>query len=1539
MPEDGSTGALDYRAKLGEALDTIAKLREALSKRASEPIAIVGAGHRFPGSANTPDGLWRLLQESGDAIGDFPAERWDTGSYYHPDPDHPGTTSVLRGGYLDEVYGFDPQLFGISPAEAVGMDPQQRIALEVAWETFERAGKPVLSLNGSRTGVYIGASTDDYVRLRQQFGTPESVDGYQIFGEPSFIAGRISHTFGLQGPSQVIDTACSSSLVALHQACRALRSGDVDLALAGGVNLLLSPYGFVLVDKAGAASPRGRCATFDASADGYVRAEGCGMVLLKRLDTALSDGDEVLAVIRGSAVNHDGRASGVSVPNPAAQRAVIGDALADAGVGPAEVDYVEAHGTGTALGDPIELNSLHAVLGADRGDDDPLLVGSVKTNMGHLEAAAGVAGLMKVVLALRHREIPPHPHFEEPNPNIDWASLRVRVPVAPTPWPSRERRARAGLSSFGASGTNVHLVLEEPAPSETVGGERDEREAGPHLLTLSGREERAVRELAGRFARTVRGTPPEQVPGLCRAAAEQRSHHGYRMAVVSDDVARLADALDAAATGADPTEVHHGRAVAAHRAGVAFVFPGQGAQYAGMGRELYRDQPVFRQALLRCCELMDPSLPRPLRDVLFDADGDGDLNETRYTQPALFAVEYALSELMRSWGVKPGVVLGHSIGEYTAACVAGALDLPDAARLVVARAGLMQRIDRPGAMISVTMSETEALEVLADRRDSVSVAAVNGPDNVVLAGDSGAVDALSAELTERGTPLSRLRVSHAFHSPLIEPVLPELTRVAEEVPVREPDIPLISNITGEAVGLRELSDPEYWARHARGTVRFADGIRAMSEYKPAVCVETGPGRGLRALGERCLGDSAPSWATSLRRADGEAESVFGALARLHVTGAPVNLSAVHEGIRPRGGRLPSYPFQHQRLTFPATRVASPGADPVDTGDHQVDYRLRWREVTPALVSEWSPQRLLVFVDDGEFGTDLLYRIAERGDDRVLVRRGDRFRRVADDEFELPAGDPTSVRLLSEQAGSFDQVLYLWPLSRATAAEAEKPDPDLAGRARDDFVTVLELLRGFGSSDDSAPRVRVVDRGESGESESPALGLRSAPLSGLGQVAALERPASWGGLLDLDPREITGLGVSRLLDELCADTDDDQVVYRDGRRLVPRLVPDAPPSGSEVPVHGDGTYLITGGLGGLGRTIARWLVERGARRLVLTGRRGLPARSEWDSGELGESARAAIALVRDLEAAGASVSIHAADTADETAMTGVLAAIAETAPLRGVVHAAGTAGAQLIEDIDTETADSVIKSKVDGAWVLHRLLGETPLDFLVFMSSIASVWGSSDLAAYAAANSFLDRLAVHRRSCGLPGVSVNWGPWEVDSGLGGEELLDYLRSTGLRPLSVRTGLDRFAAALVGPPQRVVADVDWTVLAGLLQSKRRRPLLEDVETGEPDGPGDDGAHSGVLAAVLAADSSEREGLLDDYARNRIAEQLGVDRNELTDDADLVELGMDSLAVMHVLGRFRTDLRLTLAPRPFFVEPAVRWGRLLAAEITQQFLDTAE
>ncbi|OZM83067.1 type I polyketide synthase [Pseudonocardia sp. MH-G8] len=1533
-----ATPTPDYRAKLDAALDTIARLRSALQRRTSEPIAIIGVGHRFPGAADTPEGLWRLLRGGVDAIGAFPADRWDTRPYFDPDPDAPGKTYVLDGGYLDDVHGFDAQLFGISPAEATGMDPQQRIALEVAWETFERAGVPVLSLNGSRTGVYVGVSTNDYVRLRQQFGTSDSVDGYQIFGESSFVAGRISHTFGLHGPSQVIDTACSSSLVAVHQACRSLRSGEVDMALAGGVNTILSPYGFVLVGKARAAAPDGRCKTFDAAADGYARAEGCGMVLLKRLSDALADGDDVLAVVRGSAVNHDGRASGISVPNPMAQRAVLRAALADAGVEPGEIDYVEAHGTGTALGDPIELGALDEVLGAGRDAADPLLVGSVKTNFGHLEAAAGVAGLMKVVQILGHREVPPHLHLRNPNPNVDWDALRVRVPVEPTALPDRARPARAGLSSFGASGTNAHLVVEEfrsaePAAASPAAEELDP----PYLLALSGRAEPAVRRLAGRFAEAVSAAGSGEVPALCRAATQLRSHHGYRMAVVAQDPRELAETLRAVDAGENPPGVAHGRAVQPHRAKVAFLFPGQGAQYAGMGRDLYAREPVFRQAVDRCAELMEDALPRPLLDVVFDEGPAGDLDRTGYTQPALFAVEYALAQLWRSWGVEPCAVLGHSIGEYVAATVAGAIELPDATRLVAARAGLMQAIDAPGGMIAVAMSEQDAAAAIGDRTDQVSVAAVNGPEDVVLAGAAAAIEELFGELTDHGLRPTRLRVSHAFHSPLIEPALTELERVAAGITVHEPRIPVISNVTGDLVGREQLADPTYWSRHARGTVRFADGIRAVLAQRPVAFLEVGPGRTLQAMGSRCV-EADVAWLSSMRRSADELTQVFDTLGRVHVLGVPVDHGKVHAGAPARRVPLPTYPFQRQRFTFPTASVALPGADRADapgaaaTGEPGLDYHVEWRERPVPEPLEDLAGDVVVFADGGRFGAELVRRLSASGLRCRTVRPGPAFEQVDVDAFRLPPGDPEAVARLIEQVGDVAHVLYLWPLDRPGAEDAEKCGADLPGDVHADFFTVLELLRGLDRRQGRpVPAVRVVGRGEPGGNTDPVPGVAAAALAGLGQVAALEHPAAWGGVLDLDPAGSPEEGVTQLLAELRARDDDDQVVLRGNRRLVPRLVAAAPPArAAAVPVHAQGTYLVTGGLGGLGLTIARWLVERGARTIVLTSRRGLPDRATWDDSGHDDATRGRIDAVRDLEATGATVAVHAADTADETAMAAVLAQLPE--PLRGVVHAAGTAGAQLITDTDPATAGAVLRPKVDGTWLLHRLLGDTPLDFFVCMSSVAAVWGSGDLAAYAAANAFLDRLAAHRRSRGLAAVSVNWGPWEVDSGLGGPELLDYLTSTGLRPMPAEAALDRLGAALSGGPQVVVADVDWTVLAGLLQSRSRRPLLGDVEAGGPAAAADT-APSAILVAALEADPAQRDALLDDYARRSIAGQLGVDRAELTDDASLVELGMDSLAVMQVMRRFREDLQLTLAPRPFFAEPAVRWGHLLAGEVAQQ------
>ncbi|MEO3763872.1 type I polyketide synthase [Streptomyces sp. B5E4] len=1549
-----TVGTPDYREELARALGTISVLRNALEERqraAREPVAIVGAGCRFPGRVSDPESMWRLLTDGVDAISPFPAERGDAAPYYDPNPEAAAKAYVLDAGYLPDVTGFDAQLFGISPPEAAGMDPQQRLALEVAWEALERAGIPPGSLGGSRTGVYMGASTNDYVRLRQEFGTPESIDPYQLLGESSFIAGRIAHTFDLRGPVQVIDTACSSSLVAVHQAASALRSGDIDLALAGGVNVILSPYGFVLVSKARAVSPDGRCKTFDASADGYARGEGCGVVVLKRLSDAERDGDDILAVIRGTAVNHDGRASGISVPSGPAQQDVIRDALRDAGVAPGRIGYVEAHGTGTPLGDPIELRALDTVL-ADSGSPagaDPVYIGSVKTNIGHLEAAAGIAGLIKVLLAVRHGRVPPSLHFTRPNPNVDWRAMRLRVATELTDWPSRQGPRVAGLSSFGASGTNAHLVIEQAPARE--GGEvhevhqrhQDEpaQEPAPatdarpaHLLPLSAHSEVALRDLADRWAAFIKGRPEVPPETLTRAATLHRDHHRVRTALVAGDTAGLARGLGELAQGVGGQRAR--RALPGHRAKVAFLFTGQGAQYTGMGLELHRGEPVFRKALESCAELLG-TRPEELLSSPHSAE------DTAWAQPALFAVEYALAQLWLSWGIKPAAVMGHSVGEYVAACVSGVLSLEDAVRLIALRGRLMASVTTPGAMVAVPLSEEAAAQVIhaaEGRADRVSIAAVNGPESTVLSGAADAVDEIVTELTERGVAPRRLKVSHAFHSPLLDAVLGELNQATATTPHAAPAIPLVSNLTGELATSETLAAPGYWSRHAREAVRFAPGMRALYDSGVTAFVEAGPGRTLLGLGATALGDPDLMWVPSIRQGRPEVAGMLTGLGRLYEHGAAVDWPALH-GTGPAScADLPTYPFQHEAYDVVVDRSGGPrpGRAAAPAGD-SVRFEIRWEATRPATApasGDPAPGRTLLLAD----GSGLAGRLAER-----LTRLGGECHLAVPADtpdaaqagatgtvHRVPPGDGKALRALLRSLGPLDRVIHLWALDVPPAGQATARDLENAQRLGAE--SVLHLVQEITDGSAGTSRLWLVTRGarSTAAADRPE-GLAAAPLDGLGKVIALEHSELWGGSVDLDPAGGDAEHeADRLTAEILSPGHDDAVALRSGARLVPRLVPAAAsPTPTPPVVREDASYLITGGLGGLGLTIADWLTGLGARHLVLTGRAGLPDRATWEDPGLPTAVRDRVECVRALERRGVTVTAVAADVCDAAAMTDVLRGIEETGrTLRGVIHAAGTAGAALLRELTPAGLHDVMRSKVTGAWTLHRLLGDAPLDFFVGMSSIASVWGSADLGAYAAANQFLDALAAYRRSQGLAGLSVNWGPWHVASGLGGDELLRRLEANGLRTLAPDVALGHLADLLAqGTTQAVVCDAVWPTLKPLLESRRPRPLLDRISDDLADA-GDGGRY---LAGLLAAEPDERERSLGHYLRERLAEQLGVPAEEFTQDASLVELGLDSLGVVQLLNRFRGDLGVRLDARVFFEEPAPRWPRLLATEIARQ------
>ena len=1432
-----------------------------------------------------------------------------------------------HGGFLNNVDLFEPQFFGISPREAVSLDPQQRLLLEVAWEALEAAGQVPDKLLGTRTGVFVGISSGDYMRLQTMSGAP--LDIYAGTGNsPSVAAGRLAYTLGLQGPCVSLDTACSSSLIAVHLASQSLRNGECSIALAGGVNAMLTPDTNVMLSRGRMIAPDGRCKTFDAAADGYGRGEGCGVVVLKRLSDAVAAGDRVLAVLRGSAINQDGRSSGLTAPNGPAQEAVVREALARAAVEPGDVMYVEAHGTGTPLGDPIEVQALSSVLGSGRAPSDPVLIGSVKTNIGHLEAAAGVAGLIKVVLALQHERIPAHLNFREPNPFIPWSSLPVKVTAQPIDWKRGARRRIAGISSFGFSGSNAHVIVEEApiaAPPAAADVERPQ-----HLLTLAARTQPALAASARAYAQRLAEAGAADLANICFSANTGRSHFERRLAVSGSSAESMRASLEAFAAGAASPTIVSGRVEPGAVPDVVFLFTGQGSQYTGMGRELYDTQPVFRAALDRCAAALQGELP--LLEVLYPEAGTlgpsalsasassapsaSSLDDTQYTQPAIFALEWALAELWKSWGVRPAVVLGHSVGEYVAACVAGVFSVEDALKLVAARGRLMQALPPGGAMAALACGEDRAREAMAPYPASVSMAAVNAPNQVVISGAREDVGAVVSALEREGIRATWLQVSHAFHSPLLEPMLDEFERIAQTVTYSAPKLDVISNVTGEVAAGDELTTAGYWRRHARAPVQFARSIQTLEAAGYRVFLEIGPAATLTALAQHSCGEGT-AWVASLKSKRGAWDQMLTAASELYVRGAAMDWAGFDRPYARQRVALPSYPFQRQRYWIEGAVPSAPDASRKSTSSAGPgEYELVWEMSEPREPGS-IPRSCIVFGDRGGVAASLAARLAEAGSASTVVVAGAPAP-IASARIVSP-DDDAAIRSVFTAARSSDgqrpTVVFMWGLdtpSLPSAADQEERTGTLA---------LLRVLQAAVASGVDVENVWIVTRGaqSAGDSVAP-VSVSQAALWGLARVAALEHPNLAIRIVDLEPLPPEEEAAA-IFTELSRRDEEDQIALRDGRRRVARLVPVERTGSGTLQCAADATYLITGGLGSLGLRIAARLVDRGARHLVLVGRRGLPDRSQWSATADNHPQKPAIGAVLDLERRGASVQTFSADAANPAQLTAVFDAVRRSPwPLRGVVHAAGVSITRPLVDLDKASVLETLGPKVNGGWILHELTRDLPLDFFVTFSSIAAVWGSKGLAHYAAANHFLDALAHHRSSLGLPASSINWGPW-AGGGMATGESMAVLSAMGVKAVESDAALAAFERLVAGGrTQATVASMDWDLFKEIFNARGRRPLLDRIETSARSVPAAGTNRDALIEELRGAPAAARLTLIAGRVEQEVSAVLGAGGLMLEPDQRFFDLGMDSLMTVELRRRLEARFGCPLDTTVAFDYPTI-------------------
>ncbi len=1521
-----------------------------------EPIAIIGIGCRFPG-ANGPESFWKLLCEGVDAISEVPVDRWNKDDLYDPDPIAPGKMNTKWGGFLEGIDEFDANAFGISPHEAERMDPQQRILLEVVWSALEDAALQPERLVKSRTGVFVASSCNDYGRA--QFAAPSLVDVYTSTGNAlSILANRISYFYDLRGPSFTVDTACSSSLVAVHLACHSLQSGESSLAIVGAVNLVLHPEISIAFSKAGILAKDGRCKSFDARADGYVRSEGVGVVVLKPLSQAQADRNPIYALIRGSAVNQDGRANGLTAPNRQAQVAVLTEAYRDAGISPREVQYVEAHGSGTVLGDPIEAAALSEVIGQERAPGSICTIGSVKTNLGHLEAAAGIAGLIKVALSLHKEMLPSSLHFKQANPHIPFDQLPIRVQNAPAAWTRGEKKRIAGVSSFGFGGTNAHVVVEE-APLVTSSGSGINRPW--QLLTLSAKTEAALEAVTSSLAGYLKRNPGVELADAGYTLCLGREAHRFRRVTVCRD---SSDALRAL------LPVDHQRVLTSvcdsSDLKVVFMFPGLGDHYVHMTQDLYEHEATFKEDMDLCCKLISEQLGVDVRTLLYPARKPGDsakaprliddqsvrrmlglghngsqasqspLDRTALIQPALFAVEYSLARLLMKWGIRPQAVMGYSLGEYVAACIAGVLSLQDALFLVAKRAQLIEALPG-GAMLAVPLSETEIKPYLAA---DLSVAVINTPNVCVISGSERGIKQCHSRLVEKGILCQTVRTQHAFHSAMMEPAVERFTEFVKLAKLNRPQIPCLSNVTGGWV-TDEMTDPIYWSNHLRQTVKFAQGVQEILKTANTILLEVGPGQSLSSNVKQhpeCSSDQARKvlrCQPSAQEQQSDLRFLLTTIGKLWSLGLAIDWQAFYPGGPPQKLRLWNYPFEHKRYWF------SPGRPETLDGHRQPQakdepdkilsvadwfYVPIWKQSNlPALSQTIKDQQKggtwLLFGDDSALSKRLHHELEMRGYDVVYAAAEPEFVKKSLHSYCLNPCQRSQYATLLEDLAREDRlparIVHLWTAA-SDQTENGKSLQQILDRG---FFSLLFLAQTLG------------DHGQPVEITVISSGVQKV----LGNEGSCPESATLLGPCSVLPREYANIScrnidvvmpepgsaeedyiIERLVAEMTEGRSNPIVAYRGTRRWIPAFdaVKLNPVSDRHGHIREKGVYLITGGLGGIGLAIAQNLARTAHARLALVGRTGLPPREHWqrhlENPETGPT-QYRIRQVLALEESGAEVLLCTADVSDREEMRVVIQKVRDCfGEIHGIIHAAGVPGGSLAQFMTADTASRVLRPKLQGTLVLEEVTRDIPIDFLVLMSSVTAIaGGTAGQLDYCAANAFLDAYAQSHSTPRRRILSINWGEWQWNAweeklaGFGAKMAAFFRTNRQRLGMSFEEGVDALHRTLASGFSNVI--VSPVLLEDLIRWNKSFSVSGIISKAETLGSDQPGYSRPVLGTPYVAPTSKLERL---FARTW-QDIMGINGIGVHDN--FFELGGNSLMAMQIIAHIKKlsglDLPLSL------------------------------